>query len=327
MADAPVRIGVLGAARIVPGALVAPAQARDDIRLVAVAARDPDRARTFAAQHGFDGYVSNYAQLIARDDIDLVYIALPPSLHREWAIAALDAGKAVLCEKPFAMNAAEARDMVDAAQRTGGVLIEAFHYCFHRLMRDACALIADGAIGTPLTARASVEYPIPTGEGEPRWSNDLGGGALMDLGCYGIHALRSLLRCEPEVIAAQARIERGVDAATDARLRFATIDAEFHAAMDPTAPATDVSIEGSEGRIDINGLVLPQRSGRLRLTCGATTREMPIEGPSSYAAQLDHVAAVLRGREAQITGGLDAVANMSAIDAIKAACAAPRSLV
>lgn len=290
---------------------------RDDVCVTAVAARDSNRAQAFAHDHGIDTVCENYAALIARDDVDLIYVALPPDLHRRWAIAALEAGKAVLCEKPFALDATEAQAMVDAAHRNGGLLIEAFHYRFHRLMVEAMRLMREGAIGTPVTAAADVRYPIPRRTGEPRWSPEHGGGALMDLGCYGVHALRSLLGAEPEVVASYARDEGGVDAETRAELRFAGIDAMLTCAMDPPEPSTTITIEGSDGRLEIGGFVLPQRAGRLKLVRGTKTEELPVSGPSSYAAQLDHVLAVLRGSEPQITGGADAIYNMAAIDAIR----------
>ena len=318
MSEAPIRVGILGAARIAPAALIDPARARSDVHVVTVAARDPARATAFAAAHGLDDACDDYAALVARDDLDLVYVALPPDLHCRWSIAALEAGKAVLCEKPFALDADEAQRMVDAADRSGGVLIEGFHYRFHALMRKAVAIVRDGLIGDPVGARASVNYPIPTGEGEPRWSAAHGGGAIMDLGCYGLHALRTLLGVEPRILAARTRWERGVDAASTVRLAFGDLEAQLSADMAPPEPSTDLVIEGTRGRLQINGLVLPQRSGRLRLTADGPTRDLPIEGASSYAAQLDHVVGVLRGREVQLTGGADAIANMRAIDSIRA---------
>src|SRR5438128_1377084 len=126
-----IRVGVLGAARIAPTALVRPAKKRSDIEVRCIAARDPERARAFAATHRIPFVAQTYGELIARDDLDLVYIPLPPALHEEWSIKALESGKAVLCEKPFSMSAHDARRMVEAAARTGKPLIEAFHYCLH----------------------------------------------------------------------------------------------------------------------------------------------------------------------------------------------------
>lgn len=318
MSAEPLRIGLLGAARIAPSALVEPARTRNDVRLVSVAARDSTRAHSFAEEHGFEAASETYEALIGRTDLDIVYIALPPDLHCKWTLAALEAGKAVLCEKPFAVSAAEAELMVETAERTGQVLIEAFHYRFHELMEKSAAVIREGIIGAPTRAKATVEYPIPKRDGEPRWSPEHGGGAIMDLGCYGVHALRTLLGSEPDVLETRSRLESGVDAETDARLMFAGgVEARLRTAMEAQAPFTEIVIEGTRGRLDIGGFVLPHRSGRLRVTQDDETREIPIGGLSSYAAQLEHVVAVLRKGATQLTGGQDAIAQMRVVERIR----------
>ncbi len=148
------RIGLLGASKIARGAVIAPAKSNPDFEVVAVGARDPDRARAYADEHGIAHVARSYAELVRRDDVDVVYNALPPAGHAEWTIAALEAGKTVLCEKPFAMNAGEARRMTEAATRTGQLLIEAFHYRFHNVIRRAEALLKSGALGRVTSASA-----------------------------------------------------------------------------------------------------------------------------------------------------------------------------
>ena len=128
-----IRIGILGAARIAPRGMVTPANETLGAEVVAIAARDLERARNFAATHSIPLAFGSYAELIARDDIDLVYCALPPSAHAEWCVAALESGKHVLVEKPFANNAQDAARMVAAARAAGKHLIEGFHYRFHPL--------------------------------------------------------------------------------------------------------------------------------------------------------------------------------------------------
>src|SRR5918996_1556721 len=125
---APLRLGILGAAKIAPLAVVRPARRSAEATVTAVAARDPERARRFAAKHGIPTVHETYEKLLADEEIDAVYNPLPNALHARWTIAALEAGKHVLCEKPFASNAAEAEEMAAAAERTGRVLMEAFHY-------------------------------------------------------------------------------------------------------------------------------------------------------------------------------------------------------
>src|SRR5271165_5964752 len=143
----PIRIGLLGASKIARGAVIAPA--RDDRRFVvhAVGARDRDRAAAYAEKYAIPNVAEDYAALVKRDDLDVIYNALPPVGHAPWTIAALEAGKPVLCEKPFARNAGEARAMVEAAEKSGLPLLEAFHYRFHNVIHRAEALLESGVLG------------------------------------------------------------------------------------------------------------------------------------------------------------------------------------
>jgi predicted dehydrogenase len=178
----PLRIGLLGASRIARTAVIAPTRDNPDFVVAAVAARDPDRARAYAAEHEIAHVADDYAALVRRDDLDVIYNGLPPAGHARWTIAALEAGKSVLCEKPFARDAGEARSMVRAAAANGKVLIEAFHYRFHNVMRAAAALTREGSLGRLKSAEAVFEVPIARAPGELRWLASQGGGALMDLG-------------------------------------------------------------------------------------------------------------------------------------------------
>ncbi|MBT8088956.1 MAG: Gfo/Idh/MocA family oxidoreductase, partial [Gammaproteobacteria bacterium] len=126
-----IRFGILGAARIAPVAVIRPAALLPAVKVTAVAASSPGKARAFADQHDVPGIAENYSALIDSADVDAVYNALPPNLHEQWTVAALKSGKHVLCEKPFAMNAAQARRMVDTADASKRILVEAFHYRFH----------------------------------------------------------------------------------------------------------------------------------------------------------------------------------------------------
>jgi predicted dehydrogenase len=312
----PIRIGLLGASKIARGAVIGPSRGDDRFQLTAVAARDPARARAYAQEHGVAAVAEDYAALVTRDDVDVVYNALPPAGHEPWTIAALEAGKAVLCEKPFARNAAEASAMVKAAERTGGLLIEAFHYRFHNVMRRAEALLADGAIGAVVGAAAEFHVPIPRNPGELRWSAEQGGGGLMDLGCYPLHALRTLLRAEPTVIGAQAVFEDGVDFDLSADLAFpGSVPARIACSMTPPTFSAWLRLEGDGGRLEIVNFLAPQMGCRFTTTGpGGAVIEHPTDGKTTYAAQLDHLYAVMRDGAAPLTGGADAIANMTAID-------------
>jgi predicted dehydrogenase len=319
------RVGLLGASKIAPGAVIAPVKTNPDFEIVAVGARDPEKARAYADTHGIEHVAGSYADLVGRDDVDLVYNALPPAGHAAWTIAALEAGKAVLCEKPFAMNAAEARRMTDAAERTGKVLIEAFHYRYHTVMRQAEALMREGALGRVSRASAEFKGTIKRTPDELRWRAELGGGGLMDLGCYPLHALRTLIGAEPTIESAAGQFEDGVDVDLSARLSFpGGVEAEMACAMVAPGFSASLWVEGERGRIDIANYLAPQMGCRFTTTIDGETVTRSHEGPSTYEAQLIHVGEVLRGKTKPLTGGADAVGNMAAIDAIYAAAGRPR---
>jgi predicted dehydrogenase len=318
------RIGLLGASKIARGAVIAPAKTNPDFEVVAVGARDAGRARAYADEHGIANVAGSYAELVARDNIDVVYNALPPAGHAEWTIAALEAGKTVLCEKPFAMNAAEARQMTDAAARTGRLLIEAFHYRFHNVIRRAEALTKGGALGRITRATAEFKGTIPRSPDELRWRRELGGGGLMDLGCYPTHALRTLLGGEPQVVSAEGRFEDGVDVELSAKLAFPDgVEASLACAMVAPGFSAPLTIEGERGSLEIVNYLAPQIGCRFTTTIDGKTETQPADGPSTYEAQLLHLAEVLAGTAQPLTGGADAVANMTAIDAIYEAAGRP----
>ncbi len=318
-----IRIGLLGASRIAPRAVIEPARDRTDVVVTKVAARDPERAKSYAAEHGIPGIAPTYADLVADPEVDLVYNGLPASGHAEWTIRALEAGKAVLCEKPFSMDAGEARRMVDASRAHGRPLIEAYHYRFHPVIRRAEALLAEQAIGPITRASARFNVPIRRSETELRWIRALGGGGLMDLGCYPLHALRTLLRAEPAIRSAEADFENGVDARLSADLTFNGVEAEIACSMVAERPEAVLTLEGERGVLEIVNFVAPQVGCRFTLTKDGTVQELDTAGPTTYAAQLDHVVEVIAGRAEPLTGGEDAVRQMEAIDAIYAAAGRP----
>jgi predicted dehydrogenase len=321
---APIRIGLLGASKIARGAVIAPA--REDARFVvsAVGARDEGRAATYAAEHGIPGVAAGYAALVERDDVDVVYNALPPAGHMAWSIAALEAGKPVLCEKPFARNAGEARAMVAAAEKAGLVLLEAFHYRLHNVIRRAEALIASGVLGRISRGAAEFNIAVPRTPGELRWSAEQGGGGLMDLGCYPVHALRTLLKGEPTVTSARAEFVDGVDADLSAELMFPDgVAARITCSMITPTISAWLRLDGERGTLEIQNFLAPQRGCRFTTTVDGETTEHPTDGPTTYAAQLDHLHAVLSEGAAPLVGGADAVANMTAIDAIYDAAGRP----
>ena len=318
-----IRIGILGAAKIAPRSVIDPVRERKDAKVACVAARDPERARHYANEHGIADVAADYAALIARDDIDLVYVALPASHHAEWSIKALGAGKPVLCEKPFAMNAAEARAMVAAAEAAGLPLIEAYHYRFHPVMTESLRLVREGAIGKLIDGEADFNVAIPFQPTELRWLPETGGGALMDLGCYPLHALRISVGEEPRVVSASMAMSRGVDETTEAQFAFpGGVTASLKTSMAPGGFSARLFLRGETGSIEIRNFVAPQIGCRMTLTQDGKASDLPIGPRTTYAWQFDHVMDVLERGAAPLTGGADAIATMAAIDAIRAAAAA-----
>jgi predicted dehydrogenase len=318
------RIGLLGASKIAPPAVIAPAKVNPDFEVVAVSARDLGRARGYAETHGIPHVAASYADLIGRDDVDVVYNALPPAAHEEWSICALEAGKAVLCEKPFAMNAGEAQRMVEAAARLGRPLLEAFHYRHHTVMLQAEALARAGALGAIKQARAIFKVNIARSPDELRWRAELGGGGLMDLGCYPVHALRTLVGEEPTIRSASGKFEGRVDVEISAELAFpGGASGQVACAMVADAPQATLTLEGERGRLEIVNYLAPQMGCRFTTTIDGENVVRVTEGPTTYAAQLMHLAQVLAGQATPKTGGADAIANMATIDSIYAAAGRP----
>ena len=316
-----------GAARIAPKAVIIPSKTLSEFEVVAVAARDGARAKTYAAEHDIPAVAADYAALIARPDVDLVYNALPPKGHLEWSIAALKAGKTVLCEKPFSLTAAEARVMVAASERTRRPLIEAFHYRFHGILKRALDIVRAGELGALVEAEAVFDAHIAQKPGELRWLAEQGGGALMDLGCYCVHSLRIFAGSEPQIVSAECDIENGVDVTTRAALRFPNgLQAKLQTTMKAEKHVSTFRLKGEKGSLSLSNFVQPAMGCILTITVGGKTFAEEAQGPSTYAAQLMHVGDVMRRGIKPLTGGQDAIATMECIEAIYAKAGFQRAL-
>lgn len=316
-----IRIGLLGASRIARDAVIRPAAEIEGIEVVSVAARSSQRAREYANLHGIPMVEPNYDSLLASAEVDLVYNGLPPSDHMGWTIAALQAGKHVLCEKPFAMNADEAKAMVGAAVESGQVLIEAFHYRFHPLFGRVLQIIESNAIGPVQRVDCHFNVSIPYRPGELRYEKQLGGGAMMDLGCYPVHWARSVIGEEPKVVAAAAEMhESGVDVCTEAELEFpGGITAAVSSSMSETLPReldAELRVTGEYGSLTVVNPLAPHVGHELVLQSGSEYETETVQGDTTYHHQLRHVVDVIEGNAAQLTGGTDAVANMRVLDEI-----------
>jgi predicted dehydrogenase len=325
-----IRIGLLGASRIARVAIIAPARDIAGVTVTRVAARSIGRAREYADKHGIADIESDYAALVASDDVDLVYNALPPSEHAFWTIAALGAGKHVLCEKPFAMNADEARAMVDAAAAAGMFLMEAFHYRFHPLFSRIMEILQAGEIGSIKALHAHFRVPIAFDKDELRYRPELGGGAMMDLGCYPVHWVRTVMGSEPRVRSASVeRHAAGVDVALDAELDFAgDVRASVQCAMSADLPdRLDARLElvGDIGRLVVDNPLAPHVGHELVITTATDTSREEVHGDSTYHCQLQHVVDVINDVSAPLLDGADATGNMRVLDAIYEMAGMPSS--
>jgi predicted dehydrogenase len=322
---APVRIGILGAARIAPVALVKPAKARDDVVVAAVAARDRERADGFATRHGIGTAYGSYEDLIADPELDAVYIPLPNGLHGRWIRAALDAGKHVLCEKPFTANAAEATDIAQRASTSDSVVMEAFHYRYHPLALRVEEIIASGELGKLQHVETAMCFPLPKFS-DIRYNYALAGGATMDGGCYAVHMARIFGGSTPEVVSAHAKLREGhVDRAMTAELRYpAGHTGRMRCSMWSTSLLEmSARVIGERGELRVFNPVLPQLYHRLTVRTGKSKRVERFPRRASYDYQLDAFAdAVLRGEPVKTTPQ-DAVENMTVIDAVYRAAGLP----
>lgn len=320
----PLRVGVLGAARISDAAIVLPARATG-ARLVCVAARDPQRAQEFAAASGVERVLATYQDVIDDPEVEVVYNPLPNGLHGPWNLRAVEAGKHVLTEKPYASNADEARRVRDAAAASGVLVIEAFHYRYHPVMNRLLEIAASGEIGEVSYLEARMLMP-PPGEDDPRWVGALAGGSLMDVGCYAVHGIRDfagLLGGEPEVVRARGghlAQHPGADAWLSGDLEFPSgVPAHLETSMTHGCWGFSFRVVGAAGEAYAPAFVLPQNDDRVVVTVGTQQREEHLGTRSTYTYQLEAMAALVRDGVPMITDSDDAVQNMATIDALYAA--------
>ncbi|MDV3128233.1 Gfo/Idh/MocA family oxidoreductase [Mycobacterium sp. 21AC1] len=313
------RIGVLGASRIAEKAIVGPA-AELGHRLVAVAARDPQRAAAFADKYGVERVLDGYQAVIDDPEVDVIYNPLANSLHAPWNLAAIAAGKPVLSEKPFARNKSEALSVAQAAEAAGITVLEGFHYFFHPVTQRAFTLAAAGELGAITRVEVRMGMPAP-GDADPRWSLELAGGALMDLGCYGLHIMRSLGRLvlggAPSILSARAEQRSpGVDARCDVELSFpgGTTGLATHS-MVAEAYSFTIRIVGTGGEALVHDFIRPNDDDRLTVRSAASERVERLGTRPSYTYQLQAFADHVQNGAPLPFGTADAVDNMAFVDA------------
>jgi D-xylose 1-dehydrogenase (NADP+, D-xylono-1,5-lactone-forming) len=281
--DQPLRIGILGTANIARS-FVSGVSSSKQVTVAAVASRDPEKARQFAQQNAIPRHFGCYEQLLADDAIDAIYNPLPNSLHAEWSIRAVRAGKHVLCEKPLAATAREARAMFDAARQQKVHLVEGFPYLAQPQTIKLRELLAARAIGDPRLIQASFGFTLADPK-NIRLNPQLAGGALMDLGVYPVSLIRVVAGQRPARVQASAQWSGGVDRTLAATLEFAgglvaQVTCSFNSALHRQA-----LIAGSTGVIQTTYLnhTSQERPGDLHLRSGAGANAVDsvIQAPSA----------------------------------------------
>ena len=314
-----IRFGVMGVAKIATEKVIPAMQQCQHAEVVAIASRSLEKAQAAAARLNLPSACGSYEDLLADDSIDAIYNPLPNHLHVPWSIRALEAGKHVLCEKPIGLSAAEGQALVEAGRRHARLkLMEAFMYRHHPQWLTARRLVAEGRIGPLCTVHTLFSY-FNVNPADVRNMPDIGGGGLLDIGCYAISLSRFLFGCEPERVL--GIVERDPEFATD-RLTSAILDfgsgTGTFTCSTQMAPYQRVQIFGKQGRIEIEVPfnAPPDRSCKLWLQTPAGTEELSMPVCNQYTIQGDLFSQAILNDTDVPTPIEDAVQNMRVIEAI-----------
>ncbi len=328
----PLRWGILGTGNIA-GQFAESLRGAQRGRVVAVASRRADSAHSFCGQHGIGHAHEGYDALLRDGGVDAVYNALPNAMHHVWTTAALNAGKHVLCEKPFASNLAESERMFEVAERQGRCLVEAFMYRSHPLTAAVIDQVRQGAIGDLKLIRMSFCFATRRIDGNVRFSTELAGGALMDLGCYCTSFARLHAGTEPtQVHAVAQRHETGVDILTAGTLFFGDdVVASFVCGMNAHAD-NSAYLCGSDGFIvvpipwkpPVTGAqytvtsMPPPMMDRKKSSEGPPPRTFRMDaGKPLYALEADDFAATVQDGAAPAVSRAETLGNMRVLDELR----------
>jgi xylose dehydrogenase (NAD/NADP) len=308
-----VKWGVVSTARI-NDKFLAGAREATGVEILAVASRDEHRAGQYANEHGIDRAHGSYDALLADPDVEAVYISLPNSLHIEWTVRALEAGKHVLCEKPLSRRPEEVERVFDLAEREGRLLMEAFMYRHNPQTRRLTELLQDEVIGRVRMIRAVFGF-VADDPADVRLSAALDGGALMDVGCYCVSAAR-LLAGEPERVSGEQAIGGdGVDVAFAGTMRHADdVLAHFDAGL-ALAGQSLLEVVGDRGTLRLEDPWHCRQAG-IRLIRADREERIEVERANSYGLEAENFSAAIRGEAPALLGRADALGQARAIEAL-----------
>jgi len=329
----PIKMGILGAANIAPNALIHPAHYHPHVIVHGVAARDKAKGEAYARKHKIPKLYDSYEALLQDPEITAVYIPTPNGLHLKWTLLALQAGKHVLLEKPIANNEKEAEEIAKETQTSGLVCMEAFHYRYHPAGIRTREIVQSGEIGEVKSFYARLAAPSFTfSDNDIRFNLELGGGSMMDMGCYTVNCMRYFIGAEPlECISAVAtpstkvcgvkneEEKKQVDSAMIAEFKFANgaiakTDCNLMASLFQTFPY--VEIVGSKGKVTLNNFIFPSvyHSIVVEAEGASRTEKRYGNGLSTYYHQLDAFVAAIKEKRGFPTTTEDGVLNMKVID-------------
>ncbi|AGT32225.1 oxidoreductase [Geobacillus genomosp. 3] len=295
-----VRFGIISTAAIAKEVMI-PAIRRVECAEVVAIASERGKANQTARELGIPKAYDSYDQLLDDPDVDAVYIPLPNSLHAEWTIKAANKKKHVLCEKPAALCEEDVRRMIEACEENGVLFMEAFMYQFHPQHERVKQLLAAGELGDVKYMRTHFSFYLEDREANIRMSDELGGGSLFDVGCYGVHSTRHVLDAEPVELFVQSRFDpqRSVDLTTSGWMKMENgVFAQFTCSFDMFFK-NEYEIIGTKGKIVVSRAYRPDvdgGEGRMTVvTADGSEREETVFG-DQYALQIEHFSrAILEG--------------------------------
>lgn len=315
-----IRWGIISTAAIAESAFIPAVRQTRRGQMVAVASRDSDRARDFAAKHDIPQAMGSYEELLASDEIDAVYNPLPNSMHAEWTIEAARQGKHIFCEKPLAASAAEAEKMVTACREAGVLLFEAFVFLYHPISLKLREVLQDGAIGEVGQLQMSFTFPLRRPTDNIRMSKEMAGGSLMDVGCYAITFARFVFGAEPIGVQAAVRMDADYDVDTLASMVL-TFPGDRHASLQAGFDATGgqrASIHGSSGYIDVPQPCHPGEEAEFTIHAGETERVSVNAGVRTFTPALEHFQDCILDGVEPISTAAYAAGTLRVIEAVRA---------
>ncbi len=312
-----IRWGILGCAAIAEKAFIPALRKSKRAELLAIASREESRAREWAEKFGIKKAYGSYQGLLADPEIEAVYNPLPNHLHHPLTLAALRAGKHVLCEKPLGLTAAEVKEMFAEAERQKRLVMEGFMYRFHPRLARALELLRDGAIGEPRLVRSTFAFIFDRDRNNYRWSPEMGGGALYDVGCYTVNAARLVFQTEPEKISATAHLDEqtGIDLTSSLLCTFpgdrqalltCSFELEFQSSLE---------ITGSLGRIILDRAYSAKHfATEIQLTRGQKTELIKFPPADQFLLMVEHFGEAIRGRARPLLDFQDSYGNALTIE-------------